>query len=486
MKLIPGEFHPFESAGRQFLYLVPSVAVFAVDETASAVLNELSRGPKERGEILSALYRRFAPSDVAGTIDELWRIRALRQSGMPPPPTPKQMPPDGFPLTTLVLNITNQCNLSCAYCYEYGDDKIVDTENGKQPKFMSAETARESVDFLLRQGEHNRAVHLAFFGGETLLNFPVVQSTIEYGRQRAADCGKTIDFSLTTNATLLRPEIIEFLAENQVGVTISIDGPKETQDQFRVFKSGVGSYDIVAPKVKELLKRHKSRPIGARVTLTAQTLDIVRTFRHLRDEIGFWEVGFAPVTTSTAREYAIENDGYNRMLAQFEQLAPEYRDAAIANQHHGFSNVKDTVEELHKGMSKAYPCGAGLGLMGVATDGDIALCHRFSGSPEHKLGNVRSGVDPLVQIGFLEKHHVDHKTDCSVCWARPLCAGGCYHEAHTRYGDTAHANLHYCDWIRNWTDICLRVYGESAERNPSYFQQLEPRTDNETSYAHQL
>ena len=50
----------------------------------------------------------------------------------------------------MVLNVTNQCNLSCTYCYEYGEDKIVDTENGKQPKFMSEETARESVEFMLQ------------------------------------------------------------------------------------------------------------------------------------------------------------------------------------------------------------------------------------------------------------------------------------------------------------------------------------------------
>ena len=102
------------------------------------------------------------------------------------------------------------------------------------------------------------------------------------------------------------PEIIEWLAENRVGVTISIDGPKEMQDQFRVFNNGKGSYDIVAPKIRELLQRHRSRPIGARVTLTSQTLDMRKIFRHLTDEIGFWEVGFAPVTTAPSAEYAID------------------------------------------------------------------------------------------------------------------------------------------------------------------------------------
>ena len=100
----------------------------------------------------------------------------------------------------MVLNVTNQCNLSCTYCYEYGEDKIVDTENGKQPKFMSEETARQSVDFMLKESGDNKVAHVTFFGGETLLNFPVLKKTIAYARQRGAELGKEVDFSLTTNA----------------------------------------------------------------------------------------------------------------------------------------------------------------------------------------------------------------------------------------------------------------------------------------------
>jgi uncharacterized protein len=304
---------------------------------------------------------------------------------------------------------------------------------------------------------------------------------MQYACERAAEMGKEVDFSLTTNATLLRPEIIEFLAENRVGVTISIDGPKEMQDEFRVFKNGSGSYDIVAPKIRELLKRHTSRPIGARVTLTSQTLDIRKIYKHLTEEIGFWEVGFAPVTTSPDRKYAIANEGFDSMLGQFQALADDFLQAALENRHHGFSNVKDTIEEIHKGVSKAYPCGAGLGLMGVSTDGDVALCHRFAGSDAHKLGTVRDGIDRLVQIDFLEKHHIADKTDCSKCWARPLCSGGCYHEAYTRYGETVHPNLHYCEWIRGWTDTCLKIYAELSIRNPKYLEQFDDKVEYEAS-----
>jgi uncharacterized protein len=473
MTLTAGEHHRFEAAGRPFVYLVPSAAIFALDDTADAILRALTARPHTREELVASLADHHEPALVESTITELAGVRAIALKDAPAKPQPKIIPLQPFPLTTMVLNVTNQCNLACTYCYEYGEDKIVDTKNGQQPKFMTEETARESVEFLLRESGDNKIAHLTFFGGETLMNFPVLKRTIAYARTRAAEAGKQIDFSLTTNATLLKPEIIEFLAEQQVGVTISIDGPKDVQNKFRVFHNGSGSYDVVVPKIKALLQRHRSRPIGARVTLTTPKLDVKRIFRHLTEEIGFWEVGFAPVTTSPNREYAIGEDGYGEMLAQFRELAFEFLEAAVQNRHHGFSNVKETLEEIHKGMSKAYPCGAGLGLLGVATDGDVALCHRFAGSETHKFGTVRDGIDREAQQAFLDRHHIADKTDCRTCWVRPLCAGGCYHEAHTRYGETVRPNLHYCEWIRGWTDVCLTVYGELSQRNPAFLAQFD-------------
>ena len=107
-----------------------------------------------------------------------------------PAPTPKIVPLKPVPLQTLVVNVTNQCNLACTYCYEYGEDKIVDTENGKQPKFMTEETARESVDFMLRESRDNPTAHMTFFGGETLMNFPVLKSTIAYARRARGGSGQ--------------------------------------------------------------------------------------------------------------------------------------------------------------------------------------------------------------------------------------------------------------------------------------------------------
>jgi len=467
-----GEFHPFHGGGQEYLYLVPSGAIFALNEVASAVIKQLGEGERTKDEMLAGLTAQgYTVSDVEETVEELYQAHAIATgNGFDETVQKAPMP---FPLQTLVLNVTNQCNLSCKYCYEFGEDRVA-TPEGK-PKFMSEETARAAVDYLLDQSPGRRAVHLTFFGGETLMNFKVVRSTIEYARDRAHAAGKYIDFSLTTNATLLTPQVIEYLAANQVGVTISIDGPKEMNDKLRVFSNGQGSYEVIAPKVKELLAKHKSRPIAARVTLTSQVVDVKRIYRHLKEELGFHEVGFAPVTTSPVRLYAIGTNGLDDILTQFTELADEYLEFALRDEHHGFSNVSDTLGELHAGISKAHPCGASLGLLGVGPSGDIAPCHRFVDSDTHKLGHISTGVDRERQADFLDRGHISRKPECHTCWARPVCSGGCYHEAYVRYGDTGHANLHYCDWIRGWTDVCLRVYGELAARNPRFLDHFDER-----------
>lgn len=472
-KLALKEFHSFEAAGTRFLYLVPSAAIVRLDESSDAVIRVLENGPKKIDEIESELAWQFGQEEISSSISELMEVRAIGPAAIPPERMLKVLPAKDFPLTTMVLNVTSKCNLACTYCYEYGEDKVVDVVKKELPRFMDYETAKQSVDFMFQSSGSNEAVNLTFFGGETLLNFEVLQRTVVYALGRGAQLGKEVRFSLTTNGTLLKPEIIEWLIENRVGVTISVDGPKEMQDRHRVFHNGKGSYEVMMPKVKELLSRHTGRSIGARVTLTKQNMDAIEIFRHLTEEVGFQEVGFAPVTTAEERDFALGEEGYATMLEQFGILAEEFLEHAVQGRHHAFANIKETLEEIHKGVSKAYPCGAGLGLVGVATDGDVGLCHRFAGSDDHNFGTVFSGLNRTRQGDFLEKNHLANKTDCATCWARPICSGGCYHEAHTRFGSTEHANLHYCDWIRSWTDTCLQIYGALSERNPAYFDRFD-------------
>lgn len=466
-----GEYHPFQAAGVEFLYLVPSGAIFALEGMAKEVIGLLRDGDAPRELIVKTLVNRgHTRQSVETTLTEMEEIEAI-YSGKRPNPIPSKIPVQEFPLQRVVLNVTNQCNLACTYCYEYSDDKITQTA-GKQ-KYMSTDVAESAIDMLIRESSTRRGIHVTFFGGETLLNFPVMRSTVEYANNKAAQAGKSIEFSLTTNATLLTREIVDFLSEHKIGVTVSIDGDRELNDRQRVFHNGKGSYDVIVPKIKDLLKRHRTNSIGARVTLTAGVSDVRRIYKHLTEEIGFDSVGFSPATASPQRLYSIGPQKMDNVLDAFAGLAWEYRDLALTGRQHGFTNVSDTLKELHSGISKAYPCGAGLGLLGVSTEGDIGLCHRFVDSPVGKMGNLNAGgIDHEARREFLGTHHIGARYDCHTCWARPVCAGGCYHEAFIHHGSTSAANLHYCDWIRGWNDVCLQVYGEIAVRNPQFLDRF--------------
>jgi len=466
------EVHLFQGVDMTFAYLVPSGGIVALDEISTAVLKRLEESSMPVESLITYLLARgYSAGDAAECIEELQAVRAIQYGAsvyVPSDPLPEQ-----FPLQSIVLNVTNQCNLSCSYCYEFGEDKIA-TPEGKK-KFMDWETASASVDYLFKESGERASVHITFFGGETLMNFPLMKQVVAYARQRAEDQGRKVEFSLTTNATLLSSSIIEFLTEHGIGVTVSMDGTREMQDKFRIFSNGKGSYDIIRPKVQELIAKHRSRPVGARVTMTSGAMDVRKIYQHLKHELGFHEVAFAPVTTAPDRLYSIGDSGMDRVLAQFNELADEYLEHALRGEHHGFSNVSDTLAELHQGVNKSLPCGAGLGMVGVGPSGDIAPCHRFVDSDEHVLGNITTGIDPEKRAEFLVRGNIDTKYDCHTCWARPLCAGGCHHEAFVRYGDTGHANLHYCDWIRGWTNKCLEIYGAIAEKNPSFLQHFSER-----------
>ena len=85
----------------------------------------------------------YSYDDAEELIDELFNSRVIVSGDVTPEPLAN--PPADFPLQSLVMNLTNQCNLSCTYCYEFGEDKVA-TPEGK-PKFMDMETAKSFGGF---------------------------------------------------------------------------------------------------------------------------------------------------------------------------------------------------------------------------------------------------------------------------------------------------------------------------------------------------
>jgi len=135
------------------------------------------------------------------------------------------------------------------------------------------------------------------------------------------------------------------------------------------------------------------------------------------------------------------------------------------------------MTDLHEGRRKSVPCGAGIGLLAVDGDGELNLCHRFTGSDLPTFGNVATGIDGERLSAFIDKAIDREGTHCETCRIRNLCAGGCYHESYARFGDAHHRTYHYCDLLRSWVDFGVRVYADIQRHNPSFFSRhLEPRS----------
>ena len=160
-------------------------------------------------------------------------------------------------LKTLVLHVTDACNLGCRYCY-YGNDGHAAAAKEK----MSPETAARAVDFLMEHSGNSKEVIIVFFGGEPLLNLDLIRFIVADARKKAMEKGIRVDFAVTTNGTLLTDKTIAFLRENNIGVTISIDGFETAHDRFRRFPNGAPSYGAILPGLTKFLARQGRKTRG--------------------------------------------------------------------------------------------------------------------------------------------------------------------------------------------------------------------------------
>ncbi|MCP4693232.1 MAG: SPASM domain-containing protein, partial [Desulfobacterales bacterium] len=191
---------------------------------------------------------------------------------------------------------------------------------------------------------------------------------------------------------------------------------------------------------------------------------------HLLD-MGFSEAGFAPVTTRDPA-FQLDPGKMDRLLGEFTALSDRFLAAALEDRFFGFTNLIDLLVVLHEGEVKTHPRGAGLGLFSADADGGLYLCQRLTGHGASRMGDLFAGLDEEKIKQFRESAGISARDGCGRCWARTICAGGCYHEALVRQGDLLKPNLHYCDWIMRWIETGLNVYGRLITDRPEYLDKL--------------
>ncbi len=432
------------------------------DSLTLSTLDFLDRNnPSTREDVITALSNDFDTDGIGTALNELAEAGFVSSDSEAEEGGSADIAGKRGPLprvSHLVLNVAHSCNLSCSYCYADGG-----SYRGKR-ELMKPETAAELVDFLFDNTEDEK-VMITFFGGEPLMNFEALRTAVLHGEKNAAETGKRIEFGVTTNGTLLNPDIIRFANEHKVKLTVSIDGQKEAHDRHRKYINGRGSYDELVSHLPELMK---GRQVPARATLTKDNTDVVSVLEHLLG-LGFQQVGFAPVDTING-ELALDDSEMARLLDGFKFLARRFQDLAVNGKHYGFTNIINLMKLFHLGDTKPLPCGAGVKLMGVSPEGNFYICHRFSGNEAGYIGNLRDGVDDRRREELLESLLVQSKPTCRSCWAKYLCGGGCYYLAHLHNGELNQPHTDTCKFLLDWYEFGMEIYFEIFRRNPSFLE----------------
>lgn len=385
---------------------------------------------------------------------------SLQPSGIPAE-LPEEPPPGLGMMGSLTLHVAHACNMKCGYCY--ADFGLYGGPSG----MMSQERAQEYIDGLFASCGDNPDLSIQFFGGEPLLNYPVIQWATEYAIAKGKEHGKRMKFGMTTNALLLDREKAEFLSRRGFTLTVSIDGPKDTNDRIRPTNSGAGTYDRIVSKVPLLRMFPRS---AARVTVTRKDLDVERIVTHLVDA-GFSEVGVSNVTTANP-EWALQEEDYAVLLAGFRRLTERFVDDAMQGRLFPFSNIRNLLTQIHEGTARTHPCGAGIRLFAGTPEGGLYLCHRFAGQEDFRLGDAETGIDTKKQESMLRALDVRKKLECETCWLRTLCAGGCHHVSHEQAGDACGVDPVMCPWLREWFHTGFETYVRLSQDAPEFLSRI--------------
>jgi uncharacterized protein len=442
--------------------------LFGVDHGSLFLIDAPTR------EVLHRWGRR--PSLQLGEISEPDReiLEGLREACFLVPESAGKRPlsvlpdPRSISLGTMVLEVAQDCNLRCRYCYADGG------AYGGEPRLLSPDKARQAVRHLVREAGERKTATLVLFGGEPLLNIAAVKAAVEETRACAEQAGKDVHISMTTNGTLLEADIIDFLKHHRVSVAISLDGPPDLHNANRPDAAGQGSYARILPRLRELLRK-STAPVAARVTLAPdQWGRIEEVFDHLTD-LGFHEVGIAPVSPVSV-EFLPNEEQERALLAGFSTMALRFQEAAAEGRILPFTNILDLLGRLHMGQTKSVSCGAGLGYLAVDAAGDFFLCHRFTGEAEFHVGDLDNGTEVEKIRSSLQLLTKGHQQMCADCWARSRCAGGCYYENHLRENKLGLPPGSSCSFIRSWLQLGIELYAELQRTGSDrLLQRLERR-----------
>ncbi|MBN1221304.1 MAG: anaerobic sulfatase maturase [Anaerolineae bacterium] len=321
------------------------------------------------------------------------------------------------------------CNLNCKYCFFLSKEQLYPGSHFRMPGDVLEEYIRQYIE-----AQQVPEVNISWQGGEpTLMGVDFFRRSVELA-EKYKQPYQTIQYAIQTNGTKLDDEWGEFLKKHNFLVGISIDGPRELHNTYRVNKGGQGSFDQVRRGL-QFLQKHKVEFNILATVHAANAGHPLEVYRFFRDDLGARfiqfiaiverdnDTGFQEGNTVTARSVTAEQYG-NFLIKIFDEWVK--RDVGRV-----FVQIFDVALAAWLGETPslcifAPTCGNALALEHT---GDLYSCDHFV-EPDYFLGNIKD--TPMIELvaSDQQRQFGQDKLDtlpryCRECEIRFVCHGGC-------------------------------------------------------------
>jgi uncharacterized protein len=301
----------------------------------------------------------------------------------------------------LNLHVTGACNLRCDYCYA-------------SPKTTARMQWPTALGALQLASERDGEVHVIFFGGEPLLELPLLRRVVRWCEQESAAPGR-YRFQLVTNGLLVDQEVCRWAAEHHVSVSVSLDGTQAAHELHR----GEGSWRAAVDAVK--LLRQSNPYLHVQMVLSPDTAPLLPASLQCIFDLG---VRFV----STALDHAARWDSVSlaALGKAYGKAAALYEKKTLRGERFYLSCFDSRIRTRVMGAcERSERCSAGTQQWSVAPAGTIHPCVQFVGAAGvHVLGSVDGGLDAAA-IARFESDSEQEKQECRGCALLGRCSQWC-------------------------------------------------------------
>lgn len=441
------EIHTFEEFGKRLLLDVKRNRVHIIDKLTRDLLDFCNQ-PRKEDQIYGELKKRYSAESIAQALDFLKNNKLLSA-------TKERVEITYQPFTNkfnIALNVTQSCNLRCKYCY------VEKTPLGSDDSLMSETIAKKAIDFIFNFSEL-KGLGVSFYGGEPLLNYPVIKSTILYASKKGKERGlDEVEFHITTNGTLLNDEIIDFFKDYKIDVLISLDGNSDVHNSKRVFPTGAGTHQIVLDNLKKLLATKGFHKVSASAVVTKDHR-LKNAFKYL-SQFNLKDMKISYVRYQEGGEFALTEEKKQLYLRDMQEIARDCVDKISKGERPQYYNFETKILQLWKGVRKKHFCPAGIRRFGVSPKGDIYPCGVAAAQGRYKIGDVYKGLYKRETDDLLKTISIENRKACPGCWARYLCAGGCFLLLVRNYDAKRRCEIN----LRN-TELAIAIFAIIKQKN---------------------